>query len=204
MQITEVVPLDKRRSKIFLDGEVAFALYKGELKKYEIEEGKELTKEQYRQILEQVLMKRAKERALYLLKDKDRTEQELRRKLDEGFYPEAAVDKVVAFLKEYHFLDDLEYGRRYILACKNRRSRKRIGFDLRKKGLEQEQISELLQEEEVSEDSQIEAFLQKRGYTPQAASPKERGKLAAALARKGFPYEAIYRAMGEDWGGDGI
>lgn len=192
-----MVPLDKRRSKVVLEEGAVFALYKGELKTYQIEEGGELSEEQYRQILEQILMKRAKERALYILKDRDRTEQEIRRKLEEGFYPEAAVDRTVAFLKEYHFLDDFDYGRRYILAYRDRRSKKRLQFDLRKKGLNQEQISMLFEEEEIPEDSQIEAFLQKKGYVSETASLKERGKLATALVRKGFSYDAIYRVMGE-------
>ena len=100
-------------------------------------------------------------------------------------------------MKEYHFLDDLDYGRRYILTYKEKRSKKRIQFDLCQKGLEPEQISMLLTEEEILEDGQIEAFLRKKGYRQEEAAPKKKGRLAAALARKGFSFEAIYRVMGE-------
>ena len=75
MEITAVEPLDKRRSKIFLEEKIAFVLYRGELRTYQIEEGGELSEENYKQIVEEVLIKRAKERALYLLKDRDRTEK---------------------------------------------------------------------------------------------------------------------------------
>ena len=37
MEITAVEPLDKRRSKIFLEEKIAFVLYRGELRTYQIE-----------------------------------------------------------------------------------------------------------------------------------------------------------------------
>ena len=99
-KVTAVVPLDKRRSKVFVDEEAVFVLYKGELRRYHIEEGEELSEEQHGRILEEVLMKRGKERALYLLKDRDRTEAEIRKKLKEGFYPQQVIDRTMDFLKE--------------------------------------------------------------------------------------------------------
>ena len=153
-KVTAVVPLDKRRSKVFVDEEAVFVLYKGELRRYHIEEGEELSEEQHGRILEEVLMKRGKERALYLLKDRDRTEAEIRKKLKEGFYPQQVIDRTMDFLKEYGFVDDLEFGRRYIEVYGNQRSRKRLEFDLQQKGLKQEQIRMLLETGEVCEDSQ--------------------------------------------------
>lgn len=198
MRITEVVPLDKRRSKVFLDEEPAFVLYHGEIRQYQIEEGRELSREQYDRILEDVLYKRGKERVLFLLKDRDRTENEIRKKLREGFYPQEVIERIIDFLREYHFVDDLEYGRRYVQAYGTKRSKKRLEFDLQQKGLTQEQISVLLEEEEVCEDSQIKAFLRKKGYIPGSTPPKERAKLTAALVRKGFSYDAICQGFRDD------
>ncbi|MCI9360461.1 MAG: regulatory protein RecX [Hungatella sp.] len=196
MQVTSIVPLDKQRSKVFLDEEQVFVLYRGERKRYQIEEGNELSEEQYNRILEEILLKRGKERALYYLKDRDRTEYEIRKKLKEGFYPQQVVDQIINFLTEYHFLDDLDFGRRYIETYGNQRSRKRLEFDLLKKGLKQEQIRILLEDCEVCEDRQIRAFLQKKGYMPESTTPKDKAKLVAALARKGFSFDAVYRNLG--------
>ena len=124
MEIVAIVPLDKRRSRVLTDEELTFVLYRGELRKYEVEEGGQLSSSVYDQILREVLFKRAKERCLYLLKARDRTEQEIRRKLREGFYPEAAIDYAVEFLKEYRFVDDENYGRNYIRVYGSRKSRK--------------------------------------------------------------------------------
>lgn len=202
MQVVSVIPLDKRRSKVLVDEGFAFVLYKGELRRYQIEEGCELAEEIYRVILDEVLRKRARERALYLLKASDKTEAELRRKLREGYYPEEAIDSAIAFLQEYHFIDDQAYGRRYIRTYGDSRSRKRLQFDLMQKGLNRDQIDALLEEEQVSEEAQVEAFLRRKGYDPEITPQKERCRLMMSLVRKGFSYDVIHQVMGESCVGE--
>ncbi len=195
MQVTAIVPIDKKRSKVLLDEDFAFVLYRGELKHYKIEEGHELSEETYRLIMDEVLKKRARERALYLLKDSDKTEEQIRKKLKEGYYPEEAIDSAVDFLKEYRYIDDAEYGRKYIRSYADKRSRKRIRADLIEKGLERDLIDQLFEEEDVSEDEQIRAFLQKKGYEYGVTSAADASKMKASLARKGYSYDAIEHAM---------
>lgn len=198
MQVTEIVPLDKRRCKVRTDAGFAFALYQGEIHRYGIEAGGELPEETYREILETVLCGRARERALYLLKAHDRTEQEIRRKLRDGFYPEEAVEAAVAFLKEYGYVNDEEYGRRYVELYGRSRSRKRLREDLARKGLAGEQIEMLLEEGGILETEQIRAFLAGKGYNAGQCDFKQKRRLWAALLRKGYSCEAVRRAMGED------
>ncbi len=195
MRIISVTPLDKRRSKVLTDEDFAFALYRGELRAYNIEEGSQLSLEVYQEILEKILFKRAKERTLYLLRSRDRTELEIRRKLKDGHYPQEAIDYAVDFLKRYRFVDDENYGRNYISTYGDKKSRKQLEFELQNKGLDREEIDRLLEECQVSEEQQIAKFLKKKGYEKDITQPKERAKLAAALARKGFSYDAIYQVM---------
>lgn len=195
MRIISVTPLDKRRSKVLTDEDFAFALYRGELRAYNIEEGSQLSLGVYQEILEKILFKRAKERTLYLLRSRDRTELEIRRKLKDGYYPQEAIDYAVDFLKRYRFVDDENYGRNYISTYGDKKSRKQLEFELQNKGLDREEIDRLLEECQVSEEQQIAKFLKKKGYEKDITQPKERAKLAAALARKGFSYDAIYQVM---------
>ena len=42
MRVEAIVQLDKRRSRVLTDEGLTFALYRGELKKYDLREGEEL------------------------------------------------------------------------------------------------------------------------------------------------------------------
>ncbi len=200
MQIVEIVPLDRQRCRVRTDAGFAFAMYKGELRRYRLKEGGELTEASYREILKNVLCRRARERALYLLKTHDRTEQEIRRKLRDGFYPEEAIDETLDFLREYGYVNDLEYGRRYLELYGKNRSRRRIQEDLARRGIDRRQTEELLRGEEVPEMEQIRAFLRKKGYHAQQCDLKQRQRLLAALLRRGYAYEEICRVLEEDQG----
>lgn len=196
MTVDRIEPLDKRRCKVFVDGDLAFALYKGEICFYHIEEGAELSERDYREILEVVLCKRARERALYLLKFSNKTEAELRQKLKSGFYPEEAVNKAIQFLKEYHYLDDARYARNYVEVYGGQKSRAEIKGALLKKGIERTCIAELFEECQPDEEQQIRRLLEKRRYKEDAPTAEKR-KTMAFLMRKGFSYDTIKRVVKE-------
>lgn len=207
MTVVAVTPVDKRRCKVLLDEGFALVLYRGEIKKYGIEENRELSEECYQEILRDVLCKRARERVIHLLKNMDRTEEQLRRKLKDGGYPKEAIDYALSFVKERRYVNDESYARRYTECFSERKSRKQIAYDLKMKGIDGEIIARALEETVIDEDRQIGALLEKRGFAPgncvnesrenMAAARKEYQKMAAFLARKGFSWEAIRRAMGE-------
>ena len=60
MTVTSVVELDKKRCKIYLDGEFSFVLYKGELRDYNIMAGQEISDANYQEIIDVILPKRCK------------------------------------------------------------------------------------------------------------------------------------------------
>lgn len=197
MTADRIEPLDKRRCKVFLDGSFAFVLYRGELKKYEIEEGKLLTEEAVRRILDEVICPRARERALYLLQFSGRTEAELRRKLKSGWYPDEAVEKAVEFLRQYGYIDDIRYAANYVEACGGRKSRTEIQNKLREKGIDRSVIETVLKEAALDEGGQIRRILEKRRYKGDGSSREEKRKQASYLVRKGFAYDTVRRVMGE-------
>ncbi|MBT9775437.1 regulatory protein RecX [Clostridium sp. MCC353] len=197
MQVTSVTPLDKRRYKILLDEEIVIVLYKGEVKRYQIEADGELEPEQYEEILHEILFKRARERVVFLLKSSDKTEKELRQKLKDGFYPQEAVDHAIAAVKNYHYIDDERYARQYVANGACRKSRRQLSYELQKKGIEQDLIADIMEETPVDEAQQIRDFLRKRRYDGENASIEEKKKIMAALGRKGFSYETISKVIGQ-------
>ena len=80
MTVTKIEPLSKTRYKVYLDGQFAFTLYKGELSRYHIAEESVIEDDIY-DSLQQIITKRAKLRAMHLLSDMGRTESQLRTKL---------------------------------------------------------------------------------------------------------------------------
>ena len=67
MVITKIEPSSGKKYKVYLNDEFAFYLYKSELKIFSLKEGQELDEKIYKKITEEILTKRAKRRALYLL-----------------------------------------------------------------------------------------------------------------------------------------
>lgn len=204
MQVTQIVELSKSRSKVYIEQEFAFVLYKGELRLYHIREGEELNEEDYRRIMEEVLPKRAKLRAMNLLKNREYTVAQLHSKLSQGFYPERVIQEALAYVDSYHYTDDLRYAVSYITYNADRKSRKRIEQDLFSKGISKETVAQAWidwEEQGGTSDelAMIRKLLEKKHYNPECTERKEQQKLFAFLMRKGFSGEAIRKAMQADF-----
>ena len=102
MMITEILPVTKQKYRVVTDEQLAFILYKGELSHYHLQEGRELTEQEFRAIQEEVLIKRAKLRAMHLLTARDYTELQLRNKLEQGEYTQEAVDIAIEYVHSWH------------------------------------------------------------------------------------------------------
>ena len=126
MRVTHIEELSKSRSRVFIDGEFAFVLYKGELRLYHVVAGEELSQKDYQIIMGQVLPKRAKLRAMNLLKGREYTTRQLYDKLKSGDYPEEIIKEALDYVESFHYTDDLRYAVSYISGHETTRSRRRI------------------------------------------------------------------------------
>jgi Uncharacterized protein conserved in bacteria len=196
MTVTEITSIDKKRSKIVFEQEEPIVLYNGEIRRFQIEAGKELSDKVFFQIQEEILKKRVKERALYLLKSMDRTEEEIRTKLKKGYYSTELISYAIDFLKEYSYIDDRRYAENYIRTCTGRKSRKNIQQGLYLKGISKEITEEVFamfydKTEDMGEKEMIYALLKKRRYQFEDADRKEQNREMGFLFRKGFEMEEI-------------
>ncbi|WP_026661474.1 regulatory protein RecX [Butyrivibrio proteoclasticus] len=204
MTITDIVELDKKRCKIFIDGEFAFVLYKGELREYDIKSGNEISESVYESINSEVLSKRAKLRAMNLLQKKDYTEKQLRDKLQEGLYSQELIDEAINYVKSYRYLDDERFARDYITYHMEMRSRNRILQDLTGKGISKDVTISIMDElysesEEISGDieaEQINKLLIKKHFDKDM-DYKDKQKIMGFLVRRGYTMDSIRRAMEE-------
>ena len=108
--VTKLEELSKARSRVYIDGEAAFVLYKGELRLYRIEEGEEIAEEVMAEIMGTVLPKRAKLRCMNLLQKREYTEKQLRDKLAQGGYSEDIAEEALDYVKSFHYIDDTRYA----------------------------------------------------------------------------------------------
>ena len=99
MIVKAVVPVDKRKCKVFLEGDFAFVLYKSEAARFHIEEGNDLPAKTYEMIEEEILLKRARDRALYLLQSQGRTQAEMIKKLKDDGYSQSVTERVLHFFR---------------------------------------------------------------------------------------------------------
>ena len=195
MIITEILPYGKMKSRVLTDGDLVFSVYKGELKKYGLEEGAELSERMTEDVLLPLLTKRARERIVKLLKDRDYPEEELRKKLKLSWYPEQCISDALRWAQEKHYVDDRRFAENYIRWNGEGKSRRRLMFDLTQKGIGRELAEELLEEMPPDEAAQIRKELEKQNYRPENADPKERQRIAAKLSRRGYSWTQIENAM---------
>lgn len=197
MMITEIIPVTKQKYRIMTDEQLAFVLYKGELSRYGLKENMELPYELFAEIQKEILIKRAKLRAMHLLNRMDYTEAQLRKKLEQGEYTQKAVDIAIAYVKAYHYLDDERYVGRYLSCSEGRKSRKQAEFELEKKGVSREMIAACREkiEDEQDETELIRSILEKRCKNPQSADEKEIRRHYGYLMRKGFSSSDIWKVF---------
>ena len=101
MTVTGIEEINHKKVRIFIDNEFAFVLYKGELRLYQIKEGKEIGNEEYLEITEKLLPRRAKLRSMNLLKARAYTEKQLHDKLLQGEYPVETIHEAIEYVKSY-------------------------------------------------------------------------------------------------------
>ena len=194
-EIYKIEDYKENRRLVYLDEDApAFCLYSKEIRQFGLKEGLELTEGVYGEILA-ILTKRARERCLYLLDDMARTEQQIRKKLKEGYYPEEAIDSAIAYCKEKHYIDDLDYAERFIASKSGSLSRRMIEQKLYEKGIDRETASKAMEDSNISEEGTIRAFIQKKYGDISGTEYEGRQKIIRKLLTRGFAYDTIKQAM---------
>ena len=149
------------------------------------------------EIKRQADVRRAKERALYLLEYRDHSRKELVEKLCKSVdreIAEATADK----MQQLGFLDDRRYAEKLArdLLVRKRQGKKRAFYEMLKKGVPRELAGEVLEECEVDPADQLSELIERK-YARYLGDEKGRRKVVNALLRLGHSYENIKRALRE-------
>ena len=197
MTVTKIEAVTKTRYKVYLDHKFAFVLYKGELSRYGITADKEISEDTYNEILREVIVKRAKLRALHLLNDMGRTESQLRLKLKQNDYTDEVIEEAVRYVKSFGYINDREYAKNFILNRKDKKSKKELYIQLSQKGISVDVIEEVFDECYDTETAKeaILSLMKKKRYDCNNSDYKETCKMMSYLTRKGFNYEDIRQVL---------
>lgn len=195
--------LPKGRRRIHFENGTKCVVYASEIRGWHLQEDTYLSEEQYQKLLHDIVGKRAKRRALHLLEQMDRTEQQLRDKLKASEYPMECIEEAIEYVKHFRYVDDQRYAENFTRYRKDRMSRFQIKQKLMMKGVSQNIISNVLEDEyDVDEVVHIRSTLQKKHFSPEEADEGEFRRVYNYLLRRGFRSSDILKEMkcvGADW-----
>ena len=198
MLITRVEEGKGKKYRVFADEQFLFSLFGKELKQFHLRVDEEISDDVVKHILDMVVYKRAKERALFLLERKPLSIHMLREKLVRNEYPVDVIDKVIYFLEQYHYVDDLEYTRMYVETYSKRKSRKQIQCDLYRKGISRVVLEEYFLENDYSEDLCFEKQFQRYTRGKNLQDFLTRQKVFRYFYGKGFSSTLIETHISEN------
>lgn len=166
-----------------------------------IKAGNMMSEEDIEAAVQKNTYRRARERALYLLDDRDYGYAEMFRKL-EANYPEEICYEVVNSLASLGLIDDRRYAKKlaeYLLLTKMR-GKYRAKEEMRRRGIPSDIIDEALEEFEDGADERLLELIRKK-YARTLSEEGGVKKVKAALARQGYGFDEINSALKgfDDW-----
>ncbi len=141
--------------------------------------------------------------ALRLLTRCDRSETELRQKLEQRGYSSSAIDTAISKCREYNYLDDRRYAaeRARSMMRSGRGVGPRIMLELRRRGIDETTARQAVEaaESELFTDQVLHDLLSRRfpTFDYATADDRERRRLIGFFQRRGFTLEQIFSLIKE-------
>lgn len=191
---------NNKRYSIFIDNEFAFGIDEIDLLYYKLKENEPLDNDKYNYILNKLLLKRAKDKALKYLGYKMRSKKQVEKKLEELEFPPNVINKVIKILEKYNYINDEDFAKAFIKEKMNLKGYGsfKIAYDLKMLGIDNHIFEKYLYDQDfVDEDEKATALLLKKlkGNNIKNIDYKEKQKLYSYLARRGFSYDSINKAF---------
>jgi regulatory protein len=201
MKITAIEPQQKnpQRVNVYLNGEFVFGL--AAIVAAWLKVGQELGEEKIASLKAEDEREVTYRKALHYLSYRPRSSAEVRQNLTKRGVSESLAAETVNRLLSAGLVNDETFAQAWV---ENRntfrpRSQSALRMELRRKGLSDETIQSVL-DEQVDEEAL--AFVAARKYARRLASlewPEFRQKLGGFLARRGFSYTTLAPVVSEVW-----
>lgn len=204
MELTAAEPRRRGLVQLFLDGEAAVKLDAQVFLQSGLKPGDQVSDQELFELIQASDARRAQEKALYLLEYRNYSKRELTEKIARTAASREAAQAAAGRMEELGLIDDWRFGEDYARELFSRKGygARRAAQELRRKGLDQELVQELVEKYGSPEQSgeNIRRVLEKK-YPGWREDEKARRRAFAALQRLGYSYQEVREAMGagEDW-----
>lgn len=191
---------DKNRCNIFVDGDFLFSVHIDTVMDYRLKVGDEILEDKLREIKLEGDKSFALKKAMKYVSSSLKTKKQVITYLRGKEFTDNAVFYAVDKLKEYGFIDDEEFARRYIESVSATKGKKLIAYKLMEKGISKDVIDHVLSE--VNPETKQSALnLAKKRLKGKEINSDLIRKTYAYLMSKGFSYEDADYAIGKIKGG---
>lgn len=195
MTITNIVPKRKKLSAVYIDGEYALKIDTETIISSPYSVGSEISDDELKELVEMSGEKRAKEKALWLLSNRDHSKRELETKIRRTEDADSAK-KAVERMEELGLVDDEKFAERYAEQLINIKhlSVKGAKYKLLEKGIDKDLADEILEELSPDPREHIEILIERK-YKNNLKDEKGRRRTVAALQRMGYSWSDIKAVM---------
>ncbi len=185
---------DPERVSVFIDGTFALGIARDVADAFGLHKDQVLDEALLADLVARNLLHKATNTAVNFLAFRPRSEGEIRRKLQQSGYPEATIELVLVKLRDWHYVDDEEFARRWIenRGAHRPRGARLLAQELKAKGVTPAITAEALDEAELDEVSDALTLARQRSRQLHDLEPQVRERrLTGFLARRGYSFDVI-------------
>lgn len=197
MTITAIEPKRKGLSALYIDGEFALKLDTETILAHRIDVGDTIDDETLKELINSSDIKRAKDKAMWLISYRDYAKKELIDKVAKDSSVDAAI-RAVERLEELGLINDERFARRYATDLINLKHLSPFGAKrkLLEKGIDRDLADAVIDELDCDIDENITAIIDKK-YAKNLFDEKGRRRCVNGLMRLGYSYSDIKSALSQ-------
>ena len=187
---------NKNRCNLYIDNEFFCGMSVETAVKNRIKVGQEIDKEKLEQLVSESEEHEALIKATDYISKNLKTKRQVKEYLIKKGYSEQIAWACVDKLKEYNYIDDVEYSKRYIESLSKRQGKRLTEYKLMMKGVKKEDIENAYSDAEDYADESVKQLAKKH----LGNKPKTKENLAKTyryLIGKGYSYEQVSEALAE-------
>jgi regulatory protein len=188
-----------QRVNIDLDGEFAFGVSR--ILAAWLHVGKVLSDADIAQLQSKETLEVAYLSALGFIDYRPRTTSEMQSKLTEKGYADEVIQQTIERLRANGLLDDTRFAQTWVenQSTFRPRGQRALAFELRRKGVADDVITQSLEAAPADEDLAYQAGTKQAHRLQNLERNEFRNKLSAFLARRGFSYGTIAPVVNRIW-----